>query len=122
MRFGLPLPRAMVPTTSSVSVSMTDADSDFVLLISSVAPAAGAATARTRATTSAQLRFTRDSSSLRGDLLDGHEGQVRGRAPQRKSYRVSDVDRLVYLRRRGTKTHGHRRHVAGDLVVRDDDD
>src|SRR5687767_1515173 len=122
MRFGLPLPSGMTPITSSVSVSMTEADSDFVLLMSSVAPVAGAAAARTRAATRIEPHVTRDSSSLSGELFDGHDGQVRGRPPQRKSYRVSDVEPLVYLRRRRAKAHGHRGHVPRDLLVRDDDD
>jgi len=33
MRFGLPFPSGMVPTTSRVSVSMIDTESDFVLVM-----------------------------------------------------------------------------------------
>src|SRR6185503_12637643 len=112
MRLGLPRPSGMVSITSSVPVSTTDTESDLVLVISSVRAAAGVAAATIRATASARPSFTRGSSSPGGDLLDSNEGQVRGRSPQGKSYRVPDLDRFVYLRRRRAKSHRHRRHVA----------
>ena len=56
IRLGLPWPRAIVPTTSKVSGSMIEADSDLVLVMNSVAPVAAPAplriVARSRSTTS----------------------------------------------------------------------
>ena len=43
---GLPGPSGIVPTTSKVPVSMIETESAFVLVMKSVAPAAGAAPLR----------------------------------------------------------------------------
>src|SRR5438093_12335174 len=52
IRFGLPRPSGMVPTTSSVEVSMTEMESDLVLVIRSVVAAAGVTHAAIRTVTS----------------------------------------------------------------------
>src|SRR5437660_3517500 len=65
--------------------------------------------------------LTGETSSAASELFDGRDRQVRRHTAERESYRVSRLDRVVDLRRRRTEAHGHRRHVAGDLVVGDHD-
>src|SRR5438445_8921165 len=59
--------------------------------------------------------FTTATLSL--DLLDRGHRHVRWYSPQRKSYRVSNGNGLLNLRRRDAKTHGHRGHEARNLAV-----
>src|SRR5688572_25611105 len=114
----------MVPTTSKELVSMIDTESDLVLVMNNVPASAGTATPTARA--AAVIRASTDVTTIlprasRRALLDGDDGQVRGRPPQGESYRVSDGRPLVNLRRGGAEAHRHGRHIARDVVVGDED-
>src|SRR4029453_19000232 len=67
-----------------------------------------------------QLPSLSDWSSTR-DLLDGDHRDVGRYSPHRKSYRVSDGNRLLNLRGSDAKAHGHGGHEFVDLAVRDDE-
>src|SRR5919106_589048 len=124
-RLGLPRPTAMVATTSKVLVSMTETESDLVLVTNSVAAPAGLPASRSSASASRLGNDLTTGLLLAPSgrrLVDRGDRQVGRRPPQRESYRVSGLDRLQNLGRRGPEAHRHGRHVAGDLAVRDDDD